>query len=306
MIRAGLVALLPVIALVIYIDGQNFDPEKLDFSKSAGGDLEQFFPESVKGLQRERTVRVFNKDNLFEYVNGHAEFFISSGFKAVAVAGYYEKEGDPNQPDFMVDIYDMGSTDNAFGVLSAESDGTEPLQVGFMGYQTKSNLLFIKGPYYVKITSFNPGNKNSIALANNVSDTMGDVDTAISQFRLFPSDGAIKSGRSFVRQDYMGLDFMTDVYEQEYKRTEGEFTAFLVSPKDKLAKLVAFYKDNGTEVMPVKIEGNEGYIINDEYEGALGVVQVGANVIGVRGIEESGKLRAFLKEAIEVNDDLEE
>ncbi|MBU0985670.1 MAG: hypothetical protein KKH68_00325, partial [Proteobacteria bacterium] len=53
--------------------------------------------------------------NLYEYINGAAEFFIAYGFTELAGANYAPVSGDKDT--VTVDIYDMGNKLNAFGVF---------------------------------------------------------------------------------------------------------------------------------------------------------------------------------------------
>ncbi|HDZ25578.1 MAG TPA: hypothetical protein ENH65_03595, partial [Candidatus Aminicenantes bacterium] len=54
---------------------------------------------------------------LFEYINGAAEIYLSYDFKELTV-GQYEK-GDSNA-SLIIEIYDMGTEINSFGIYSAE------------------------------------------------------------------------------------------------------------------------------------------------------------------------------------------
>lgn len=300
-VRAGLLLLLPVIALAIYIEGQRYDPEIFDFSKTSGNALAKYFPSTSGNLTRKGPARVFTKENLYEYINGHAEFFISSGFKSLAVAGYGMKGEEADTPAYTVDIFDMGSPSAAFGVMTRESAGSEPEKVGFMGYRNNGGITFINGPYFVKITSFKPGGEIS-ALASDVAKSIGDLKTELPQFALFPESGAMENGRGFIRRDYMGLDFLAEVYEQRYERSGLSFSAFSISPQQGpdrfIESFLSFFKESGAKLTSIDVEGARGWEVHDEYEGTWSLVQTGRDFMGVREIEDDSARAAFLREVV--------
>lgn len=297
--RAGLLALLPVIALAVYLEGQSYDPDTLDFSKARETHAARLLPESAAGFTRNGPARVFTRDNLFEYVNGHAEFFISSGFKSLAVGEYGQGKAPGAPPVFAVDVYDMGSPANSFGVMTKEIGGARPVDIGFMGYATGEAVAFIKGMYYVKIASFDK-DADIGAFAKAVDQSMGDIPTRIARFDMFPEAGAAPRGRGFVRRDYMGLDFFSNVFEQKYERNGKSFTAFIATPDGGpeafIAKAMSFYDDMGVPVDTFDVGGHPAWEIHDEYEGTWAMVKTGGDFAGVREIGDASERMAFLKE----------
>lgn len=297
--RAGLLALLPVIALAVYLEGQKYDPDTLDFSKAQETPSARLLPEAAGGFAREGNVRSFTRDNLFEYVNGHAEFFISSGFESLAVGEYGNSKDSAGPPSFTVDVYDMGSPSNSFGVMTNESGGARPVDIGFMGYAMGEAVVFMKGRYYVKIASFSK-DADIAAFAKAVDRGMGDIPSKIVQFDRFPGEGAMDKGRGFIRRDYMGLDFFSNVFEQKYERNGKEFTAFLVTPEGGpeafMEKAMKFYDDMGVKVDTFTAGDYPAWEVHDEYEGTWAMVRSGDGFLGVRELDDKSERVSFLNE----------
>ena len=154
MSRIILVALLPLIAIIIYLEGQKYDPALIQFrpDEITQETSVSLFPSDFEGLTRTGPPRLYDKENLYEYINGHAEFFIKSGFLKLHVADYIKGGSSPEQPDAVVDIYDMGKALHAFGILADEAgDAPLDLDVGSMGFQTTQGMNFIRDRYYIKI-----------------------------------------------------------------------------------------------------------------------------------------------------------
>lgn len=298
--RSGLYILLPIFALAVYIDGQRYDPSSMDYKGQQATALTGFLPANLDALSRDGQPRVFTKDNLFELVNGHAEFFISAGFKQSAVAGYRIAGVDGGMPLVNIDVYDMGTPENAFGVMAEEGAQAQAFDVGFMGVQTGESVMFIKGPYYVKVTAFGKGVDKLSASARAVDKAMTGVASILPQFDRLPDKGS--TGKNYVRKDYLGMDFFAGVFEKKYNRGGEEFSAFVMTPKGGAEALVnkalAFYRQSGAKTGTVESGNMRGWDIADKYEGSITLIVSGADVIGVKGLADGNARIAFLAETV--------
>ena len=302
--RILLLALLPIIAITIYMDAQSYDPSTLDFSKNPGEQkLLTLLPQKIVNLQRSTEVRIFTRDNLFELVNGHAEYYLSAGFKTAAVT-LYRQEGDkPNKPSLGVDIFDMDSSENAFGVLMEEGQQGKTIDIGALGVDLGETILFMAGRYYVKVITFAKGEEHK-KLAGAVAKNIGIDKAILPQFTRFPEDGALPGGRGFFRSDYMGVELFTNVFEQKYQRDGKEFRAFLITPsvdaKTFAEKIVAHYAKFDIAVKLKDLDGTTVYYVHDPYEGWTFIVKENA-IIGVAELEDENDRLAFLTEVNKIN-----
>ena len=110
--------------------------------------LEDLFPEETEGYKATEPVNYYTPENLFEYINGGAELFISYNFGKV-LSRTYERAGEPK---IVVEIFDMGEAKNAFGVFS---HGREVLDETYgQGSETYVGaILFWKDRFYVSIVT---------------------------------------------------------------------------------------------------------------------------------------------------------
>ena len=296
--RAGLLLLLPVIAVAVYVDGQSYDPATRRFDPSGELGVAALLAPQMAGLAMEGRPRVYVKENLFEHVDGHAEFFISLGFKSLTVAEYSTPPAPPGKPEYTVEVYDMGAAQNAFGALAQESGGLSPEAVGDIGYSSSRSVMFIQGAYYVKVDSFGQGEKLP-GLAGAMASALPQGGQGLAQFAVFPPQGALAGGRSFKREDYMGLDIFRDVFEQEYERDGQTFFAFTLSTgaasADYLETLKRSIEQTGAIGRPAEYGQAPGLLVEDRYEGTWAVAQVGSRVIGARGLAGAA-LERFMEE----------
>ena len=108
-------------------------------------------PTQVQGWQKSTEAAVYSAKNLFKYINGGAELYISYEFKELA-ALTYRKQGDA---EIKVDIFDMGSSASAYGVFSHSKEGVDRFVSGNVESEYASGLLtFWKGRYYISILAY--------------------------------------------------------------------------------------------------------------------------------------------------------
>ena len=113
-------------------------------------------PPRLADRPRAGAVRAYDRANLYEYVNGHAEYYLTAGFEGLAVGEYgADAQG---QPSLVVNLWDMGKPLHAFGVLMDEA-GTDaaPLAGEVLGFRTSTGLSLAHGRYYVQVNSYAPG-----------------------------------------------------------------------------------------------------------------------------------------------------
>jgi hypothetical protein len=90
--------------------------------------------------------QAFDAESIFDYIDGAGEVYRSYNMRLL-VARRFHKDG---KPDIVVDLFDMGSPDDAFGVFTHDLDG-EDAQVG-QGSTYKAGLLsFWKGRYFLSV-----------------------------------------------------------------------------------------------------------------------------------------------------------
>jgi len=88
----------------------------------------------------------YNSKTLFDYIDGAAELYLAYGFQGLRVRKF-EK---PNQPPITVELYEMASSEDAYGLFSFERQD-EAVGIG-QGSEFGGGLLrFWKGKYFVSI-----------------------------------------------------------------------------------------------------------------------------------------------------------
>jgi hypothetical protein len=103
----------------------------------------------VPGWRQDGVLRHFTADNLFEYMDGNAESYLTYGF--TQMQGVTCKSGENT---LVIDISEMIDADAAYGIFSANRDPGHPLEkIGMGGQVMPRRGTFAKGNYYVEISA---------------------------------------------------------------------------------------------------------------------------------------------------------
>ena len=106
-------------------------------------------PETIDGWRKAGPPGLYTADNLSTYIDGGAELYLSYNFKTALSLKYK----DPAENEIAVDIFDMRTSSDAFGVFAHTR---ETIETGFgQGSEYAAGLLtFWKDRYYVSILAY--------------------------------------------------------------------------------------------------------------------------------------------------------
>lgn len=134
--------------------------------------LQQNLPKQINGWTAEPSDRIFDPKTIFSYINGGAEVYRAYNMQACLSRRYTA----PNRPTIILDIFDMGSPQDAFGVFTHDTDGSV-IDVGQDARLRPGWLSFWKSRYFISIYA----EEETEAAEKAVKDLAGQVAVAISQ-----------------------------------------------------------------------------------------------------------------------------
>lgn len=129
----------------------------------------------LKGFEQKGPLLVYNRWNIFEYMNGEAENYLPRGFILLYVGNFQVRDKDP---ELMMEIYDMGSKEGAASIFKvyARPPGEALKGVGEGGWKSRSRCVFHCGLYFVRVTTnpaagpdFRPSPEEIVALARDMA-----------------------------------------------------------------------------------------------------------------------------------------
>ena len=252
--------------------------------------LASFFPE-LEGWRKVGQVELFRPETLYEHIDGAAENFLNYDFQQLAVQAY---SNDPKQ-FLSVEIYFLGTLENAFGAYSSEKPLTgNYLPIGGQGYGEDGVLNFVSDAYYVKLNSFGlgpEGNNVLITLAEKIVRVIGGENALPKILAAFPAAGKHVDSERFILNNFLGHEFLHSAYVADYRIDKQDFQLFVINAGSEgearamLEKYAA--KDKGkpgpeiTSPKGTNVPIQPGLLtINDPYNGPLRLLWQGQFICG--------------------------
>ena len=108
--------------------------------------LARDLPQEVSGWRKSRDDEVYDRKDIFNYLDGAGELYLAFDFRFVFVREYAR----PESPSIVVEIYQMSSSADAYGVFTQDRDG-EPVRFGQEALYGGGLLRFWKDKVFVRI-----------------------------------------------------------------------------------------------------------------------------------------------------------
>jgi len=188
------------------------------------------FP-AVEGWSRPGDVLTYDADNLWEYINGAAELFVEFGVQTCRTADLVS--GDLT---VTVDLYDMGTPLNAFGVFEREKPGDVVTVPGASSGVVSApyQALLLKGSTYGKVNAFEGELTDEVGLEllEALAAALPGDTSPPAELDLLPQGGKLPGTEGYKPKAYLGRAELTDCLYAEYSR-EGEagWEGFVVLPE---------------------------------------------------------------------------
>ncbi|HHF51573.1 MAG TPA: hypothetical protein ENL46_02655, partial [Candidatus Aminicenantes bacterium] len=109
-------------------------------------DLSLLVPEKVNGWKAGEEDRIYDKETIFDYIDGAGEVYNAYQFKKLRARNFSR----PGSPDILVDLFDMGSSRNAYGVFTHDLEG-ERVGIGQDSTYKGGLLCFWKDRFFVSL-----------------------------------------------------------------------------------------------------------------------------------------------------------
>jgi hypothetical protein len=256
---------------------------------SCGGE-ESDFPE-IEGWTQVGDMLQYDADNLWEYINGAAEMFVEYDVQTCRTADL--TSGDVT---VTVDLYDMATPLNAFGVYKQESagDGEQLANAVEAVISPPYQALLLKGATYVKVNAVEGELTEAIGrdLLAAIAAALPGATTYPSELGLLPEEGKISGTEGYRRRGFLGLTELNECIYAEYGG-EGEATwrGFVVPASLDASPIW----DTLTEQWDSLEHGGRTVLFREiPYGGLVGVTQTEQGIRGVSGAEDQAELLSRL------------
>lgn len=221
LILAGVAAVWLTVLLVGRTGDRPLDPGR---DPRWGADL--VAPGQIGDLELAAT-RVFDAEDLYEYINGQAPHYIQFGFRALLVAEY--AAGPAELPSVMIDLYDMQRRRNAYGLfMESFPPEAELIDLGNGGFLSGSVAVFWKGSFYVRVMGLGASASESAVetAAGLIAERIEDDSRELAEFAVFSREGLAEDTLSFLKAAPFGLAHLREAFVAGYDTPEGAFRLF--------------------------------------------------------------------------------
>jgi hypothetical protein len=254
---------------------------------------------------------VFGPLNLSDKIDGKAGLYLSAGFKRLESQRF--KTGKDSSAWFEVFIYDMGNTENAYSVFSAQQrDDGKSTDLGQFSYRTQNALYWIHGPYYAEIIGSTATEENMMAMQVFAEAFLRHIKVetqSMAERDLFPSGGLIQNSIVLIPKNAFGYEGLDRVYTAGYNIDGAELYAFISRRKtpQQAEQLASAYHGfllsfGGEKQKTSPLIANAGIVmILDTYEV---IFTQGRYIAGVReadDVSQAVDLAVILKKNLEKN-----
>jgi len=253
---------------------------------------EVVFP-TLNGWQSDGKVQAFNKDNLFEHIDGAAEFYLSYGFESLQVASWKN-----NGSELTVEVYDHEDPLHAYGIYSIERSAKAEIgPIGLEGYGDAATFNFVTGKFYVKINSTQIEKVAGFSLksfASEFSKTLCSNPEYPKVIGLFPKENLQPNSCQYIPTEFMGLGFLGSAVRAKYSLNGAEVTLFIIERADRaeVEKMVLKYISYADSKIKNPAEGD--ILLKDPFNGTVSLRWKGNYLLGATGFSNQKTVISLL------------
>ncbi len=226
------------------------------------------FPD-IEGWDKSDEIQTYTNENLWEYINGAATYYLKYHFEKLEIAEYAVS---PEEYIYL-EVYQHKSPIDAFGIYAFERpDNTTYINVGAEGYIEESTINFYGDLFYVKIIA----SKNTPKSLNAINDLASLISNQIIQsnekpeiLTLFPNQDKILHSEKYYPTNYLGHEFLHSAVETSYQSNQNIVRLFIIKGNNKNeVKEIAnsYFNNTKTNKNPRK---NTVYKLDDVFNGPV-------------------------------------
>jgi hypothetical protein len=227
----------------------------------------------------------YTEDNLWEYIDGSAENFLSFEFRQVLAQDYVSLAGKA----LKVEIYEHASPLMAYGIYAQmRSPGLASHEIGGGAFSDEYSINFWKNRFYVRVAVFEAGDGAQRELedfATAIAAKIPEGGVLPAEATVFPEEGLVPNDTRYVTRGVLGREKFPPAFVGTYRAGGEEARLYLSTLPDSAAARDTFiwYTDE-LESFQATSEGPDGnYILGlgkDPYQGNIIAFTVG-NWFGV-------------------------
>lgn len=250
------------------------------------------FPE-IKNFKPESEEMTYKPENLYEYINGAADAYLAYDFQLLLTRDFSYKN-----LKFSVDIYDMGSRLNAFGMYKTECpQDCNRLKIGVEAVVSPPyQCLLLKDSYYVKVNVFDGefSKKTGEAVLKAIDSALEGSVELPEELKLLPEKFKVKNSEGYNREAFLGLSILQRCVYAKYEKNGESIRYFVIVPA-RMESKEAIWKQLGEKWQKTEFAGNVILYNKIPYKGFAGVLKTKDKIFGVADCKNESQMFELLK-----------
>jgi hypothetical protein len=252
--------------------------------------------------------RTYNSTTLYDLIDGEADAILQYDFRGCAHGEY--APASSSSPVLTIDVYDMGSPLNAFGLFgSSDRLSGRPVKLGSEGVRIGSSGVNLwKDRYLVRTAlvgrgSVTPANQAAqMKFASAAAARIRGAAGMPAEVKALPP-GYRPGTQKYVRKNVAGQRSLSNAVVARYPSAGMSAELFIAKypaaggARNALADFRA-YEKKGKGLAPLKGVGDEGFSVKDPYSGTVVAARKGAYVVGVIRGKDVASATALVKKAV--------
>lgn len=199
-------------------------------------------PACADGWTLQEKVTLYDKETLFDRIDGEAELYFPYGFERLAYARYSNSQS--GQIVIEADVYEMGSLLDAFGIYATyrRKDGAD-IAIGVEGTVSPAQLFFYQGRYFVRLQGIgtrDPGEDTFLSCARAISENLPRVAGRPRELDAFRFPAIEPKSERYIAQSLLGYDYFRRGIVADAMLKDGKVQLFLVPENSPEAARKAF------------------------------------------------------------------
>ena len=243
------------------------------------------------GWRQHGAPRLYEGDNLFEYMDGNSEGYLLYGF--VRMRGVTCTKGDDT---LVFDISEFADAESAWGMFLANRDVNRAIEpIGTGGQTVPRKAIFTKDKYYVELAAQADRDHTAElrAMARIVDARITGATSRPEPLAWFPRQGLNGGTARLIPESVLGIRALKRGYVGQY----GEAKAFVVTEtsvdaaKATFARLQARFAENAPATV-----ADQAFRVKDQYLGNICMFRKGRRLAGYANVPDGQDVEALSRE----------
>jgi hypothetical protein len=268
--------------------------------------MENLLParDCTQGWELKDKVALFDKDTLFDHINGEAELYFPYGFDMLATATYMNREN--SEVWIVADVYRMASLLDAFGIYSnyRKADAAS-VRVGAEGFVSSSQLMFYQDRYFVRLQvtgATSLAEDIFFACARSVSKKLPFNESPAAELEALKIPGIVPKTERYIAKSLLGYAFFRRGITADALLPGERVQVFLV-PEDSVSaarevfdRYRSYLKAEGKNIQLQEKRGYVSMMAVDPLYGGVFVEQSGRYIIGALRLKEPSSAAKLIQQ----------